>query len=81
MSRDLTGVEGGDEVLAALKDLGGEASTEEIAERAEVNSTAALVSLGKLGGKRLVHPVESDRPVRGNPSWRVPEVGEQGFVG
>ena len=79
MSRERTGIEGGDEVLAALEELGGEASTEEIAEQAGLNSTPVLVAAGKLGKKEMLRIIDTDRPSRGNPRWRLPQVGEAGF--
>lgn len=75
-----TGTYGGDEVLAALEDLGGEAQTDEIANRAGLGEVRALTALGALGAKHFV--VKCDRGnKKGNPRWRLPLVGEEGFAG
>jgi hypothetical protein len=58
-----------DPVLEALRDLGGEASTEEIAQRSGVGSIGALVTLGQLRGTK-VEAVE-ERSRKGNPTWRL----------
>jgi hypothetical protein len=75
-----TGIEHGDDVLAALQELGGQADTVALAEQAEFDHTATLAAAGKLGKAGFIHLSESDRPSRGNPSWRLPEIGEAGFV-
>lgn len=79
MSRSRTGVEHGDEVLSALEDLE-EATTAEIAERAGVTEVAALVAAGKLGKAELIILIESSKPSRGNPRWRMPDSGAQGSM-
>lgn len=77
MSR--TGVYGGDEVLGALERLGGEAQTDEIAQEASMREVRALTALGAIGAKG--HVVKCERGnKKGNPRWRLPLVGEEGFT-
>lgn len=63
-----------DPVLDALRALGGEASTDAIAERAELGSVEALVACGQLRGTKVEKVEERSR--RGNPYWRI--AGEGG---
>lgn len=75
-----TGTYGGDDVLAALEDLGGEAQTDEIAREAGLSEVRALTALGAISQKHFVVKCEHGNK-KGNPRWRLPMVGEEGFAG
>ena len=75
-----TGVYGGDDVLAALERLDGEAQTDEIAAEAGLGEVRALTALGAIGAKGRVVKCERGNK-KGNPRWRLPVFGEEGFEG
>jgi hypothetical protein len=66
-----------DEVLDALRELGGEASTDEIAKHAGIPGAGALVACGQLRGTK-VEAVE-ERSRRGNPFWRIVDQERKGW--
>jgi Mn-dependent DtxR family transcriptional regulator len=68
----------GDECLAALEALGGEANTDDIAREVRVGPISALCAMGRLGKKGLVVKCEKGNK-KGNPRWRLPVIGEEGF--
>ncbi len=67
-----------DLVLDALRELGGEASTDEISIRAGIEGVGALVTLGRLRGTKV--EVIEERSLRGNPYWRLAREGESGWT-
>jgi hypothetical protein len=75
-----TGIEHGDQLIEALAELGGEASTDELAEQMALREISTLVAAGKLAKAERIIRAESGHK-KGNPRWRLPEVGEQGFMG
>lgn len=68
----------GEQVLAALNELEGEANTEAIAERSDLGHVGTLVTCGQLSASGLIHKCSRGNK-RGNPRWRLPVVGEEGY--
>jgi hypothetical protein len=74
-----TEVVDGDNCLDALRRLGGEASTAEVASEAGLGHIRALVTLGNLGRRKEVVHLPTKRK-NANPNWRLLQSGEEGFV-
>lgn len=68
----------GDKVMAALVDLSGEASTDEIAKRAGIGPIGALVTCGQLSAAGRIAKAEKGSE-KGNPRWRVLAPGEEKY--
>lgn len=67
----------GEEVVAALRERGGTATTQEVAETVGVGWQSALVALGRLASHKESPPVtivEQGRPTRGQEAvWGLSE--------
>lgn len=66
-----------DLILDALRALGGEASSDAIAEQAGVGPVSALVTCGKLRGTKVEQVEERSR--KGNPTWRLVDPERRGW--